>query len=61
MSSRHHTWHLRVTFEPNRFSSEQLAKVYEQLKPTQSREVLPPSADRRKTKKRRTRISGGEQ
>ena len=61
MSSRHHTWHLRVTFEPNRFSSEQLAKVYEQLKPTQSREVLAPSADRRKTKKRRTRIGGGKQ
>ncbi len=59
MSNRHHTWRLRVRFEPNRFSSEQLAKVYEQLQPTVSREVLPPSADRRKTKKQRTRIGGG--
>ncbi len=61
MSNRHHTWRLRVRFEPNRFSSEQLAKVYEQLKPTASREVLPPSADPRNMKKRRTHINGGEQ
>ncbi len=28
---------VRLAFEPNRFSSEQLVKVYEQLKPIESR------------------------
>ena len=37
MSERHRTWRVRVAFEPNRFSSDQLVKVYEQLKPTNSR------------------------
>ena len=61
MSSRQHAWRLRVTFEPTRFSSEQLADVYEQLKPTQSREVLQPSLDKRKAKKRWMRIAGVKQ
>lgn len=30
---------IRVEFEPNRFSSDSLAKVYDQLKPVQSRPI----------------------
>jgi hypothetical protein len=37
MSKRHSDLKVRVQFEPNRFSSEFLNKVYEQLKPIDSR------------------------
>ena len=29
MSERHRTWRVRIAFELNRFSSDQLVKVYE--------------------------------
>ena len=32
MSKRYRTWRVRIAFEPNRFSSDQLVEVYEQLK-----------------------------
>jgi hypothetical protein len=37
MSKRHSDLKVRAQFEPNRFSSEFLNKVYEQLKPIGSR------------------------
>lgn len=35
--TEHHHKRVRLAFEPNRFASEQLAKVYEQLEPMESR------------------------
>lgn len=37
MSRKPRIWHIRLAFEPNRFSCEQLERVYEQLKPTDAR------------------------
>jgi hypothetical protein len=37
MSKRYSDLKVRVQFEPNRLSSESLSKVYEQLKPIESR------------------------
>jgi len=37
MNKRHSKLDIRVEFEPNRFSSDCLVKVYEQLKPVDSR------------------------
>jgi hypothetical protein len=37
MSRKSRIWHIRLAFEPNRFSCEQLERAYEQLKPTESR------------------------
>jgi hypothetical protein len=34
-----HTWRIRVAFEPNRFSPEQLVNVYEKLQPTAAQEA----------------------
>ncbi len=34
--TEHHHKRVHLAFEPNRFASEQLAKVYEQLEPTES-------------------------
>ena len=39
MKKRHSNLKIRVEFEPNRFSSDHLVKVYEQLKPVDSRLV----------------------
>jgi len=61
MSKRHQSWRLRVTFEPSRFASEQLAKVYERLKPTESRELLHLPEQKQVAKKGRRHIKGGEQ
>jgi hypothetical protein len=61
MSKRHPSWHLRVTFEPSRFASEQLAKVYERLKPTESREFMDLPEQKQIAKKGRKHIKGGEQ
>jgi hypothetical protein len=51
MNRRHSHVKIRVEFEPNRFSSECLAKAYEQLKPVDSRIV---SNERRKNEKAET-------
>src|SRR3546814_10750705 len=37
MSRKPRIWHIRLAFEPNRFSCEPLERVYEQLKPTDAR------------------------
>ncbi len=39
MKKRHSNLKIRVEFEPNRFSSDYLVKVYEHLKPVDSRLV----------------------
>ena len=39
MGKRSPTLHIHVAYEPNRFASEQLVKVYAQLKPSQSRTI----------------------
>jgi hypothetical protein len=37
MNKRHSNLQIRIEFEPNRFSSDWLVKVYEQLKPVDAR------------------------
>ena len=37
---------VRVDYEPSRFSSDCLGKIYEQLHPTKSREVTPAKANK---------------
>ncbi len=43
MTRQPRSWRVRLAFEPNRFSSEQLERVYEQLKPTRARATSAPS------------------
>ena len=59
MNRRHSHVKIRVEFEPNRFSSECLVKVYEQLKPVESRVV---SNERKKNEEAEiiAAIEGGE-
>ena len=57
MSRKPRIWHIRLAFEPNRFSYEQFERVYEQLKPTDARgssELSPsqPSVKKHRTAKR---------
>jgi hypothetical protein len=49
---------VRLAFEPNRFAAEQLAKVYEQLKPMESRKK-PQRAVAKASGKQRTVPQGG--
>ena len=37
MTRQPRNWRIRLAFEPNRFSGEQLERIYEQLKPTEMR------------------------
>jgi hypothetical protein len=60
MRERHRTWRIRVAFEPNRFSSEQLVEVYEQLKPTDAR-VTAAGSLTRPAKTKRSAAKGGAQ
>lgn len=39
-----HCRHIRLAFEPNRLAAEQLVKVYEGLKPLESRTTAAPTA-----------------
>lgn len=60
MSQLQRTWRIRRAFEPNRFSCDQLVKVYEQLKPVEShcpsaRSVSEPAVEKRSAD------TGGEQ
>ena len=48
MSKRHSNLKIRIEFEPNRFASKCLAKVYEQLKPVDSRIVSKERQDNEK-------------
>ncbi len=43
MTRQPRNWRVRLAFEPNRFSAEQLERVYEQLKPTGARTTSAPS------------------
>jgi hypothetical protein len=43
MTRKSRSWLVRIAFEPNRFSAEQLKQVYEQLKPTDGRSMLAPA------------------
>ena len=52
MTKRHRAWRIRLAFEPNRFSCDQLVKVYEQLKPTDARGAPTGSSGKPATTKR---------
>lgn len=49
---------LRLAFEPNRFAAEQLVKVYEQLKPMESRKK-PERAVAKASRKQQDTAKGG--
>ena len=59
MNKHHSGLKIRVEFEPNRFSSDYLVKVYEQLKPVDSRII---SSERQKNEEAGTieAVKGGE-
>lgn len=57
MSERHRTRRIRVAFEPNRFSCEQLIEVYEELKPTDSR-ATPTESSRKPAPPKRSATKG---
>lgn len=52
-------WRVRLAFEPNRFSAEQLVRVYEQLKPTDARAASAPSLTKPAATKRAAAKRGG--
>ena len=58
MSRKPRIWRIRLTFEPNRFSREQLERVYEQLKPTETRASSEFSQSQPSVKKHRTAKRG---
>ncbi len=57
MSKRRSDLKVRIHFEPNRFSSESLTKVYEQIKPVDSRNL---SNECQQDKEAQTKVSMGE-
>ena len=60
MSERNNSRRVRVAFEANHFSSEQLIKVYEQLRPVKSRiEVLESYKRDMPQEKKRPNMRGG--
>jgi hypothetical protein len=59
MSKRHSDLKVRVQFEPNRFSSDFLNKVYEQLKPIDSR-ILSNERQQDGEAETKTSIEGGK-
>jgi hypothetical protein len=59
MSKRHSVLKVRVQFEPNRFSSDFLNKVYEQLKPIDSR-ILSNERQQDGEAETKTSIEGGK-
>lgn len=58
MTRQPRNWRIRVAFEPNRFSCEQLERVYEQLKPTEMRATSESIHSKRKATKRRAAKRG---
>jgi hypothetical protein len=58
MSRKPRIWRIRLAFEPNRFSREQLERVYEQLKPTETRASSELSQSQPSVKKHRTAKRG---
>lgn len=56
MTRQPRNWRIRVAFEPNRFSYDQLERAYEQLKPTEMRATAESSqAQAAATKRRATK------
>jgi hypothetical protein len=51
---------IRLAFEPNRFATEQLIKIYEELKPFKVRSAVAPSSSN-PARGRRSAKKGGEQ
>ncbi len=58
MTRQPRTWRIRLAFEPNRFSSNQLERAYEQLKPTETRATAESSEARAAATKRRATKRG---
>lgn len=56
MSKAPRFWHIRIVFEPNRFSSERLRDVYQQIKPVSS--VTTSIAQPQISKKRGSKVGG---
>lgn len=56
----HPTRRLRLAFEPNRFAAEQLVKVYEELKPLESRTTAVPSSPKLTSGKHPSVKRGGQ-
>ncbi len=59
MTERHRR-RVRLAFEPNRFASEQLVKVYERLKPIESRPAPTRSSSKSASSKRSSAKGGGQ-
>lgn len=58
--TKRHLRRVRLAFEPNRFASEQLVKVYEQLKPIESRSAPMQSSPPSASNKRSSAKGGGQ-
>jgi hypothetical protein len=58
MTRQPRNWRIRLAFEPNRFSCEQLERVYEQLKPTDTRVTSESSQPKPAVTKRRAAKRG---
>lgn len=60
MTRQPRNWRIRLAFEPNRFSGEQLARIYEQLNPTEMRTTSELSHTKRMATKRRAAKRGDQ-
>lgn len=60
MTRQRRNWRIRLAFEPNRFSGEQLERVYEQLNPTEMRTTSESSHAKRMATKRRATKRGDQ-
>jgi hypothetical protein len=60
MTRQQRNWRIRLAFEPNRFSCEQLERVYQQLKPADTRTTSGSSHTKPASTKRRAAKRGGQ-
>ena len=60
MTRQPRNWRIRLAIEPNRFSCEQLERVYEQLKPTEMRSRSESSHSKHTAPKRRAAKRGDQ-
>lgn len=60
MTRQPRNWRIRLAFEPNRLSGEQLERIYEQLKPTEMRATSKSSDTKRAATKRRAAKRGDQ-
>lgn len=58
MTRQSRNWRVRLAFEPNRFSCEQLERAYEQLKPVDPRTTTKSSQTKPEVTKRRAAKRG---